>query len=52
MAAKSLDAKDITITNNGGLVVTPFDCSTGAYDDDDLYNSSGGDHVDDGDGCF
>lgn len=51
MSTKSLDPKDITITNGSGIVVSPFDCSTGAYDDDDLYNSGGSDHVDDGDGC-
>lgn len=43
MSAKSLDAKDITISNGSGLVVSPFDCGYGYADDNDSNDSGGSD---------
>jgi hypothetical protein len=43
MSAKSLDAKDITVSNGSGVVVSPFDCGYGYADDNDSNDSGGSD---------
>lgn len=43
MAAKSLNASDITVVHGSPTLVSPFDCGSGPFDDND-----GGGHGDPG----
>lgn len=41
--AKTLSTSDIDITHDSGEVVSPFDCSTGKFDNNNSYDGGGHD---------